>query len=379
MVHRMQTHALASTSAGSGQSAPAAGSIRLQLPTVYRRLVAKHTGRSFREVAEVQECALPDLGPNEVLIQLKYAGINGGCETFRARGEYAFAGNKNKTNIPLGAEGSGIIAAVGSAVRSLTVGQAVACNSAASFAEYGVTQAAMCTPVAQASPEAVALVLSATCAAAALEVTATVQPGDVVLVTAAAGGTGHFAVQLAQLASARAVAVTGSEAKKQRLQQLGVERVVNYQAEDVPAVLSAEYPQGVNVVYEGVGGTLRAAILPHLAAGGRLLQVGYISEYPHAGTGAAEAANEANVPITELFWGGKSLELAEGRKIIGQVWPKDVAAIRRCKQRVFKLHEQGKLQAWVDVNHGFRGVEQIPDAVDYMLKGSHTGKVVVPL
>jgi len=54
-------------------------------------------------------------------------------------------------------------------------------------------QAAMCTPVEDATPAAVALVLSATTAAAALEETARVQPGEVVLVTAAAGGTGGSA------------------------------------------------------------------------------------------------------------------------------------------------------------------------------------------
>jgi NADPH-dependent curcumin reductase CurA len=42
-------------------------------------------------------------------------------------------------------------------------------------------------------------------------------------------------------------------------------------------VLAAEYPQGVDIVYEGVGGAVRAAIMPHLAPGARLLQVGYIS------------------------------------------------------------------------------------------------------
>lgn len=57
----------------------------------------------------------------------------------------------------------------------------------------------------------------------------------------------------------------------------------------------------------------------------------------------------------------------------------DVAAIRRCKRKVFQLYEQGKLQAWVDIDHEFRGVEQIPDAVEYMLKGGHIGKVVVPI
>lgn len=44
--------------------------------------------------------------------------------------------------------------------------------------------------------------------------------------------------------------------------------------QDVSAVLCAEYPGGVNVVYEGVGGALRAAIMKHLAPGARVLQVG---------------------------------------------------------------------------------------------------------
>jgi NADPH-dependent curcumin reductase CurA len=57
----------------------------------------------------------------------------------------------------------------------------------------------------------------------------------------------------------------------------------------------------------------------------------------------------------------------------------DVAAIRKCKRRVFQLHAQGKLQAWVDESHGFRGVGQIPDAIDYMLQGGHIGKVVIPI
>ncbi|WIA17998.1 hypothetical protein OEZ85_009485 [Tetradesmus obliquus] len=374
-VHRVQTHALASSSS----TAPAATVQHAsKLPATYKRLVAKRTGKSFKEVAEVEEVPLPQPGDNEVLIRMSYAGINGGCETFRVRGEHAFAANKAKDTYALGAEGSGIVAAVGAGVTSLAVGQAVACNSAAAFAEYGVTQAVMCTPVDEASAEAVALSLSAVTAAAALEVTAGLKEGEVVLVTAAAGGTGHFAVQLAQLAGARVVAVAGSEVKKKRLQALGLERVINYKEEDLAAVLAAEYPQGLDIVYEGVGGAVRAAIMPQLAPGGRLLQVGYISEYPHMGLDAAGSV-EQGLPLSELFWGGKCFELEGGRKVIGQVWPKDVAAIRRCKRRVFQLHREGKLQAWVDESHGFKGVAQIPDAIDYMLQGGHIGKVVIPI
>jgi NADPH-dependent curcumin reductase CurA len=46
---------------------------------------------------------------------------------------------------------------------------------------------------------------------------------------------------------------------------------------------------------------------------------------------------------------------------------------------VFELYEAGQLLAWTDLSHGFRGVDQIPDAVDYMLKGGHVGKVIIPL
>lgn len=57
----------------------------------------------------------------------------------------------------------------------------------------------------------------------------------------------------------------------------------------------------------------------------------------------------------------------------------DIATVRRAKRRVFQLAAAEQLQSLVDVSHGFRGVEQIPDAVEYMLRGGHIGKVVIPL
>lgn len=74
-------------------------------------------------------------------------------------------------------------------------------------------------------------------------------------------------------------------------------------------------------MYEGVGGAVRAAIMPHLAPGARLLQVGYISEYPHTGADVAGAV-EQGVGLHELFWGGQTMELPNGAKVFGQIWPK---------------------------------------------------------
>lgn len=57
-----------------------------------------------------------------MLLRITHAGINGGCETFRARGEYAFVPNRSRSSFPLGAEGAGVVAAVGEGVTNLQVG-----------------------------------------------------------------------------------------------------------------------------------------------------------------------------------------------------------------------------------------------------------------
>lgn len=57
----------------------------------------------------------------QVLVRMHYAGVNGGCETFRVRGEHAFAGNRARDWYPLGAEGAGVVAAVGPDVAGLQV------------------------------------------------------------------------------------------------------------------------------------------------------------------------------------------------------------------------------------------------------------------
>ena len=57
--------------------------------TTYRALVAGSVGKSFRDVARVVELPTPELADDEVLVKVMYAGVNGGCETFRSRGEVA--------------------------------------------------------------------------------------------------------------------------------------------------------------------------------------------------------------------------------------------------------------------------------------------------
>jgi len=333
-------------------------------------------------------------GKGEVLVRFHWAGVNGGCETFRARREHAFATSSPDDVVLLGAEGAGEVVAVGPGAR-LQVGDAVAVNGAAAFAEYAIAAERMCTRVPDVCPEAAVLAVSGMTAAVALQGTAQIQPGEVVVVTAAAGGTGHIAVQLALRSGCRVVAVCGGERKAAALSALGAHLVIDHTQQDVGAALRAAFPGGVGVVYEGVGGALADTLVRHLAPGGRLLQVGYIAGYPHAqgypaphhpaaATSGGQVQELYGTRLTiptcaELFWEGRVVELPGSRRIIGQVWPKDAKAILRCRRLLYEMHAKGELQVWVDRTHTFSGLESAADALDYMLQGSHVGKVVVQI
>ncbi|KAK9810466.1 hypothetical protein WJX72_011155 [[Myrmecia] bisecta] len=363
---------------GQGTMETARTAQQVQLPKTYRRLVAHRTGHSFRDVAVLEEAQLQAPGPGQVVIKVTYAGINGGCETFRARGEFAFAGNKSVDSFLLGAEGAGIIAAVGPDVDNLKVGQHVTFVGGA-FGEYVTAKAATCWPVQQALPEAVALTISGVTAAAALEVTSPVQAGEIVMVTAAAGGTGHFGVQLAKLAGAHVVATCGGPHKAEVLRDLGADRVIDYKSEDVADVLEQEYPQCIDLAYEGVGGQLRQTVLDNLTPQGRMLCVGYISEYPHTDAAAGAASTSGNLPpAEELFWQQRTVQRGE-QTIFGNVWPKDRAAMLQAKQRLFDRYYGGEIKALIDKSQQFKGIDSVVDAIEYMLSGVTIGKVVVEM
>ena len=143
--------------------------------TTYRALVAGSVGDSFRSVAKVVELPIPTLAEGEVLVKVVYAGVNGGCETFRARGEFAFVGNKEAADgFALGAEGVGVVAAIGDGVENVVVGDAV-CFVGSGFAEYTKAKAQMLWKVPQPTAEMAALRISALTACAMIELTGKVR------------------------------------------------------------------------------------------------------------------------------------------------------------------------------------------------------------
>lgn len=354
----------------------AAVSNEMTIPKTYKALVAESSGDSFSSVARIKTLDIPIVQKDEALIRVSYAGVNGGCETFRARGEHAFRNNALAKDFGLGAEGVGTVVAVGADVSNIKVGDAV-CFVGSAFAQYSKCKAATLWTIPEASPEYVGLRISGLTACAMLEQTGKIQKGETVLVTAAAGGAGHFAVQFAKLAGCKVIGTCGSDEKRKVLESLGCDHVINYRTDDIAKELRRISPNGMDVILEGVGGKMLKIALDCLSPNGRLLQVGYISEYPHNPDASKESAMH-ELDSSDLFWNSRTIR--RGNQIIyGNAWPKDYSSIAGCKDRILSLFAQNKLKSIIDRSNEFSGLESVSDAIEFMLSGNAIGKVVVKI
>jgi NADPH:quinone reductase len=128
----------------------------------------------------------------------------------------------------------------------------------------------------------------------ALHERAKIQPGETVLIHAAAGGVGSAAVQLASVAGARVIATAGSSAKLELCRSLGAAVAINYREDDfVEAVLQATDGRGVDIAFDSIGGEVTTKTFRCMAFNGRHLLVGFAS--------GIEAEDEGIVPRPVLF------------------------------------------------------------------------------
>lgn len=105
------------------------------------------------------------------------------------------------------------------------------------------------------------------------------RPGDAVVVTAAAGAVGSIAGQLAKLRGCRVVGVAGGPEKCRHVtQNLGFDECVDYRADDLPGRLKQALPQGVDCIFENVGGAVFNLLVARLNNFARVTLCGAISE-----------------------------------------------------------------------------------------------------
>jgi prostaglandin reductase 3 len=329
------------------------------LPKSYRKVIATHFSKNFREAAQVVEAELQPPDSHEIIVKTHYAGVN-------ATDVNISAGTYTPGAVPpidLGAEVAGEVVAVGDKVTDLKVGDFVVTTTLGGYTEYYKVRSRYAIRVPEATPDMLSLVLSGTTASIGLSVTGDMKSGETVLVTAAAGGTGQFAVQLAKLAGNTVIGTCSSDEKADLLRSLGCDRVINYKTEDLDTVLTAEYPRGMDVIYESVGRKMFDTCVDHLAIRGRLVIIGYITEY----LAAPETVTSLRIYFKLL---GKSASLRSMFLLhfIRQV-PEHMA-------KLMELYQSGQLQVAVDPTV-FQGVESVVNAVEYLHSGQNSGKVIV--
>ncbi|GAB4329666.1 MAG: NADP-dependent oxidoreductase [Leptolyngbyaceae cyanobacterium] len=332
--------------------------------TTYRKLVARKLSQDFQSAIAIAECPIPVLSPHELLIRNRFAGVNGGFDTLVCRGAIPYV-NLNPP-FDLGVEAVGEVVAVGQAVSTVQVGDAVATiHRGGGYREYQTVLVEQAIKVRAATPQVLTLLPTGVSALVALEQVGEMTSGETVLVTAAAGGTGHIAVQLAKRAGNHVIGTCGSEAKAALLKALGCDRVIRYREENLGEVLQQEYPNGVDLVFDCVGRQVFDTCVEHLAVRGRLVIVGFISEY----TSSFEIVTQPRI-YQKLFWKAASVR--------GFLMPHYREHFASACDRLLELFYSGNLKVAVDPTE-FRGLEAIPSAVNYLLQGRNCGKVVVQL
>ncbi|MGB3588442.1 MAG: zinc-binding dehydrogenase [Tunicatimonas sp.] len=327
----------------------------------YQKLQAEAFSNKYREVVAIQEVALEEPVEEEVLIKNHFAGVNASDVNLIAGRYFADA----PLPIDLGFEFIGKVQAVGSKVKHLKTGDAVmGIQAGGGYREYVTLPAAQAIPVPEVSAEVMSMLTVGLAASIGLDIVGEMKSNETVLVTAAAGGTGHIAVQLAKLAGNHVIGTCGSSEKADLLTSLGCDRVINYKEEDVDEVLSTEYPDGINLVFENVGGKLFDTCVNHVAKLGRIVVCGFVSEYLQKETVTSPRIYH------QLLWKSASI-----RSFLFSDFPEQIPTHL---QKLIGLISEGKLNVTIDPKK-FKGIDCVVEAMDYLYSGSNNGRVVVEL
>lgn len=287
----------------------------------------------------------PDVGPDQALVRVCGAGVN----PLDAKIRFGLTPKNLSVRLPfvLGGDISGIVEQVGALVRRVKPGDRVFGRThsmaGGGFAEF----TAIRSDALAFAPETIPLVHAAGIPAAAGSAWAALfdlgrlRAGQSVLIHAAAGGVGSFAVQLAKLAGAR-VAATCSKANFEMVRSLGADELIDYNVEDFSSRL-----RGLDLVLDSIGGETEAKSLQVIRPDGML--VGLVRP-PDEARARQSSINSRFLILDQIGNNGARLQ--------------DIA----------NLIDAGALRLLVNKEIAF---EQLDDALQLSRTGRVSGKIVV--
>lgn len=311
------------------------------------------------DVLRLEELPDPEPGPGQLVLAVHGCALNF-PDVLQCRGDYQV-----KPPLPFtpGLEVCGTVVATAPGFED-RVGQRVVAPPAqphGGLATRTVVDADEAFPVPDSMSDAEAAGLTVTYQTSwfALFRRARLRPGETVLVHAGAGGVGSAAIQLAKNAGAIVFATAGGPEKVEVCRQLGADVAIDYQADDfVEIVKGLTDGQGVDVVYDPVGGDTFDRSRRIVAWEGRILPIGFTS------------GRIADAPTNHA--------LLKNYSVVGVHWARyrdhDPDAVVECHHELCRLYEQGGIKPLVGAEHP---LDEAPAALTALGRRATVGKIVV--
>jgi acyl transferase domain-containing protein/acyl-CoA synthetase (AMP-forming)/AMP-acid ligase II/acyl carrier protein len=264
----------------------------------------------------------------------------------------------------LGLECAGIVIAVGSAVSDFKSGDEVMAVAENSFSQYVVVDAqlAINKPASFSLLEAVTIPVTFLTAYYTLVYLAKLQPGQKVLIHAAAGGVGLAAIQIAQYLGAEIYA-TASIAKWPSLESMGVKQIMNSRSLDfAEQIMTATAGKGVDVVLNSLSGEFIAKSISVLNNQGHFIEIGKQGIW--STVEVAQVAPNINYDLVDLWQ-------------ITQNNPELIQQMLRELHSKFQERSQFNSKILKPLPYKVFTQEQTVDAWRYMQQGKHQGKIII--
>lgn len=240
----------------------------------------------------------PDLQAGEVQVSIQSVGISF-PDVLQCRGEYQI-----KPSLPWvpGGESAGVVNAIANDVKDFDIGDRVMMLGGGLVEKVNTSSFGLWKiPENFAFEKAAAVPVNYGTTWFALHERASLQAGETLLITGAAGGTGSAAIQLGKAAGARIIAIAGGEEKVEQTLRLGADHAINHQSTpDWVDEVRALSDGGVDVAYDPVGGETTHQVRRCMAWDGRLLIIGFVAGIPDL---PANHMLLKNYSVVGVHWG----------------------------------------------------------------------------
>jgi NADPH:quinone reductase len=318
------------------------------------------TGAGGIDKLELTEVPDPVLNnPASILVRLHAAGLNPVDYKLRKSGGFY----PNRLPLILGCDGAGVVEVVGEAVTRFKVGDEVyfmnggmGGDDQGNYAELTTLHQdyAALKPARLSMVEAATVPLAWLTAWEALVDRIHLQAGEIVLIHGGAGGVGYMAVQIAKHLGAVVYTTVGSSAKAEFAASLGADYCINYKEEDfAAAIMNLTNGQGVDKVFDVIGGPVFAASFPTAKIYGHIVTLAEISITPEQ----AKLAKLRNLTLSyELMLTPMHFKMHQARinqrdMLVNAAKLIDAGQIKIYVDRVFPLKDVGQAHAAVEAGH----------------------------